>query len=358
MLNEAKLEFIVQIPEREDEFAIQINIEAKVTVLFIAGVRIETGFTLIGDNWEAKFNAELEANVGIGTVIMGVRASAKVGEFTYTAKEARALQQSNSSIANSHRDLDSLSFLDADWDLEFYANWETAEWVKEIGKAVVAALKAVYAAISAVWEGLKDAVAAAWNAVQELAGLIGGAIADLFGSISAGLDDLAEGVERGVDAVADFLDGEGLGALSDVLDVGGEAFTNLIGGASDAFSAAEAIFDGDLEGFADSAIDAITSPWAADVIEDKEVIDLKRNDPTLNCPLYQKSKFPINFIFVRIFTSMESLTYPYLLQGGKSVRKLGFCGLVLIRAAAVISNILRSILKKIVKTKNLNSMQI
>lgn len=227
-IESVELEFIFQLADTD--FATRVRLDAQVEVLFIIGIKIDVLFELNSGGWLAEFEAELEVNLGAigGTVTTGIRASAEVGDYTYTAKEERALKETNSSLAISHRDLDSSSLLDADWDLEFYANWDIPQWLEDIGKAIVEGLKSLWDGLKAVWDGLKDLVSAAWDAIKNIASEIGGAIAKVFGEISDALEDIADDVEKGIDAVSAFLDGKGLGVFGDLIGIGGEAIGNII----------------------------------------------------------------------------------------------------------------------------------
>lgn len=277
-------EFIIQIAS--DDFAMRVRLFADVKVLFIVGVRLEVIFEISegGDNWLASFEAELEVNIGLGTLITGVRASAAVGDFT---QSGRALQEESATSSVITRSSTS-SFLDADWNLNFYADWETAQWLEDLGKAIVEGLKFLYEGLKLVWEGLKQAVEAAWNVIKNIAAAIGGAIADFFGGISDGLDKLGQGLEDGIDAIESFFDGTNLGAVGDIIGAVGGGVVNIIGAASDAFGAVEALFSGDFESAGQLVLDVLASPFYG--TSNFSVENLNKRDEYLNCPVFRNSK--------------------------------------------------------------------
>jgi hypothetical protein len=220
------LELIVQL---DLDGALRARAEADITALFVQ-IYTQVLFEKYEDNWMASFQGEIEANIGVGTVIAGVIASVSVGEYTVTERERiRMLQitednNAEAEDASSSRELALGSFKDADWDLEFYSNWETAQWVEDLGEFIYEGLVLVYNELSKAWNDLVDFVEKTWGGIKQLAELIGGEIAKMFKGISQAIDEAGKIADDAVDYVVAALDGEGLKGLGDILEVGADFF--------------------------------------------------------------------------------------------------------------------------------------
>jgi hypothetical protein len=273
-----ELEFIYQLDV--DDFATRFYLFVACQALFIdADLTVLIESTEGGDNFIAAFEASIEANVGAGTVTTYLAASASVGDYIYTddTSDTRALQGG--------------SLEDADWDLDFYTKWETAQWLKDLGEFIWQGLKALYEVIKFVWDKITEGVTIAWNAIKNLANVIGGAIADLLTGISDKLDELNEELSEGIDAAVNFLDGEGaVGEFAaDVLNALDDIATFSLDRVTDAVDFAAGIFSGDWSAAGEAAANLFGCSKSVSGKKEK-VVNPVEYDKVFGCPLRYKGK--------------------------------------------------------------------
>lgn len=221
-LNNAELNVIFQVVEGG---SVYVLFNADVTVAFIADIRVGVEFLKTTASIDASFFAETKVNVGVGVVMVSLRGSASISASCNKDTSTRALMHFEDEESRALQACDS-SIDKVDWALEFSSMWETAEWLKDLGTAIVEGLKEVFKAIEAVWNGIKQFVAQVWEAIKDIAKAIGGAIADVLDEIGKAVDATQDAIGDGLDAVGSFL-GDGLGceicatvnaALRDVVD--------------------------------------------------------------------------------------------------------------------------------------------
>ena len=195
-----ELELIVQL---DLDGALRATAYADLEVLFILDSRLGVTFEKYEDNWMAEFQAEIKLNIGIGTITTGVIASVSVGEYTITEQERirmlHSTAKNHTEYEGTSRELALGSFKDADWDLEFYSDWETAQWLEDFGELIYEGLKEIYKVLAEAWDALVKFVEDVWNAVKDLGKAIGGAIADLFEGINQAIEEVGKFVDDGVD---------------------------------------------------------------------------------------------------------------------------------------------------------------
>ena len=221
VMKQLKIEVIVQVGNIEDG-SLLVSLACDVQALYMVDISIRVKFLKTTAGMEANFFASTEVNVGLGKLKVSLEANAAVGDYLNPTGDARALAILNNEEARS---LSSANLLDADWDLSFKCDWETAQWLKDLGAAIFKGLKVIGEAIAQVWNGITGSVAQTWDAIKILAAAIGGAIADLFDSLGEALDAAQDTIANGIEAATNFLEGKGAvgelaaGALEIVGDV-------------------------------------------------------------------------------------------------------------------------------------------
>jgi hypothetical protein len=291
-----EIELIVQL---DLDGALRASANADVKVLFILNIRIGVTFEKYEDNWMAEFQGEIKLNIGIGTITAGVIASVSVGEYTITEQDRIRMLHSKASnhteSEGASRELALGSFKDADWDLEFYSDWETAQWVEDLGELIYEGLLEIYKVLAEAWDALVKFVEETWNAITNLAKAIGGAIADFFEGISQAIEEIGKFVDDGVDYVVAAFDGVGLDGLGDILEIGADF---VIGSGlrqlSSLTDAGEKMANGDvLEGLGDAIVSLVYSKYK----DNQKTVTLKnedgtvKEDETYSCPLLRTCKF-------------------------------------------------------------------
>ena len=220
-LNNAELNVIFQVV---DGGSVYVLFNADVTVAFIANIRVGVEFLKTTKTIDASFFAETEVNVGVGVVMVSLRGSASISASCNTDTSTRALMQFED---EESRALQACEGIDkVDWALEFSSMWKTAQWLKDLGTAIVEGLKEVFKAIEAVWNGIKQFVAQAWEAIKDIAKAIGGAIASVLDEIGKAVDVAQDAIGDGLDAVESFFSndvncdicGDVTAALQNVVD--------------------------------------------------------------------------------------------------------------------------------------------
>ena len=210
VLKQLNIEVILQFG---DNASVSIFLACEVEALYLVGISIRVKFLKTPQGTEAEFFASTTLDALVGKLKVSLTAKAAVGDYlnSQDSESTRALATLDD---KETRALSSGNLLDADWDLQFQCDWETAQWLKDLGAAIVEGLKIIGAAIAFVWNEITEFVSVAWDAIKDLAAEIGGAIAGLFLEMGKLVDGAKYFVAEGVDAAAIFLRGEA-GALGD-----------------------------------------------------------------------------------------------------------------------------------------------
>lgn len=193
-LKKVNVEFIFQISQ--SDAALRFFLEADLQVLFLIDIKTLVLIEASDGKFLAAFEASISVNVGLGIGNTGIRASAEVTEYAYPAIDSGETSSGT-------------SLINADWDLEFFATWETTEWLDDLAELIYEGLKAIGDALIAVWNGITMFVEAAWEAIKDLAAAIGGVIADVFDAIGEQVDQVNDGISAGIGFAVDILEGRG-----------------------------------------------------------------------------------------------------------------------------------------------------
>lgn len=281
-----ELQIIFQLADL-DESSTRFYFNLQVKALFVeASVEVLFESTPTGEL--SQFKASTTVNVGLGTLKVGVEAKAAIGDYLYDQDrrrtEAIILNDNSTELVHSRsRELLGSSFVDADWDLDFFSDWETAQWLKDLGAAIVAGLKAVWEGLKFVWNAIVDFVEDAWKAITDLAKVIGGAIAEVFDAIGEAIDGAQDAIADGVDAAVGFLNGQGpVGRIAgEALEILGDVADFTLDRLGDAVDLAAGIFRGDWK----AAGQAIKNLFGfSKSVSGRTEVDAGGRDDVLNCP--------------------------------------------------------------------------
>lgn len=171
---EIQVRFLAQF---ESDAAFELYIRTKITVFYIADIDAFVSFTARDgfSSWKAEFGVTAEIELGLGKATFGLEGFVEVGEYLYdTSSTAVApLVEDGGAVVQA------ATFRDADWDITFTADWETAQWLKDVGEFILEGLKVLYGLLEDAWNAIVGFVEDVWEGIKELVGIIGGAINDL-----------------------------------------------------------------------------------------------------------------------------------------------------------------------------------
>jgi len=256
-----------------DDFLTRVRLAVKVEVLFLLGVDVEVVFEISDSGAFASFSATIEANVGLGTLTSGIDAQAAIGDYLYD----------DGGTSES-------SLLAADWDLDVTFDWETAQWLKDLGALILQGLRVLADAIVFVWNAIVDFVEEAWETIKNIAAAIGGAIADFLDGVNEALEAAQDFINKGVEAVVALLDGANLGILGDIVEGLADIGNFVIDRFQDGLDIVAGIFTGDWSRVGEAAANLF---GFSKVSSKKEVISTGTFDEIFGCPLLYQRESPV-----------------------------------------------------------------
>mmetsp|Transcript_6388 Transcript_6388/g.12042 ORF Transcript_6388/g.12042 Transcript_6388/m.12042 type:complete len:1804 (-) Transcript_6388:97-5508(-) len=233
--------FIFQLSNIEDS-SLDLYFQATIRCLFVTLDSI-VQFQKRGDYYAAFFQLELDIDIGLvsATVVMT------------GAMESSNIPNRNLEIATTDRQLQSNSFLDADWDINFVLEF-ALDFLKEIMKFVKEVLNTIFKAVVEVVDFIVDVAKAVWDGIKRIGNEIGGIVQNAISDIARGFQEVDDPLEAiAVVGNALFDAGEALvdvaiSVFNNVVAIFGDAIKAIANLLSDAFDAAEEFFVNDIWG--------------------------------------------------------------------------------------------------------------
>lgn len=253
-IEEVKLFVLFQIPKEENGVSLIIQFSAKVSALIFSAETLVI-FAATENGAYASFEGTIEIDAGrvLGKAIITVKGRAEIGDYLNREQDAPLI------VPNSDRDLQDVSFGDADWSLSVDVDYSPPQWLADIGKGIVNAVKFIANEIGEAWDEVTAFVQDSFDAIVSLGRELGDEISEIFDALASAVGEAGDELEGAIDSVASLFGDAGVGPIEDFL----EGFSDIAGFAFDVFesgfSIGSDIFSGDFSNIDDTLEETFTS---------------------------------------------------------------------------------------------------
>ena len=184
---------------------------------------------------------------------MTVKGQVEIGDYLNTEQGEPLI------VPNSERGLQDDSFGDADWSLSVDFDYSPPQWLEDVGKLIVNAVKVIANEIGEAWDEVTAFVQDSFDAIVSLGRELGDEISEIFDALASAVGEAGDELEGAIDSVASLFGDAGVGPIEDFL----EGFSDIAGFAFDVFesgfSIASDIFSGDFSNIDDTLEETFTS---------------------------------------------------------------------------------------------------